>query len=324
MSALAKIKVFREHLFLAGPWNKRAYYHHVEMDSEYTKTNIRALRVGVYIFSYLESNMTIFKYIQAILITILIFLALSNVSVAQPAIGKLEVNKGDLISQKNENGDWSVVKVLEVDKWPDGTYTAHCLTFKPTKQKPKMSNIESLDVFSFHAPIDAASFSTGWNLIGNSIPKNSELVSFTEYLRLTDFQRYAKITNQDVNSLVSEANAYYKSAISAGEKGDHREAISLYSKAINLFPLFYEAIDNRAFTYMDTGEYSKAMSDFNQSLQVNPNGLSAFFSIGECLLKLGKYTEAMEVFKEGAVKFPEKNPLFKKFYNKAEALSKNG
>jgi tetratricopeptide (TPR) repeat protein len=268
--------------------------------------------------------MNISKYISAILAVFISCTVLINSSNAKELSEELVLKKGDVVTQLQENSSWSVVKVLEIDKWPDGTYTAHCLTYKQTSKKPKLNSIDTLEIFAFHAPIDAASFSTGWDLIGNDNVKDGELIGFVEYLKITDFPRYAKFTKQDVNALVSEANTNYKNAIAAGEEGNHIEAVALYSKAIDLFPLFYEAIDNRAFTYMDMGEYSKAISDFSQSLQVNPDGLTAFFSIGECLLKLGRYTEAMKIFNEGMVKFPEREALFKGFYEKAAALGKNG
>lgn len=41
------------------------------------------------------------------------------------------------------------------------------------------------------------------------------------------------------------------------------EAIDSYSKAIDLFPPFFEAIDNRAFCKMDLGMWAEAIEDLN-------------------------------------------------------------
>ena len=73
--------------------------------------------------------------------------------------------------------------------------------------------------------------------------------------------------------------------------------------AVDLFPLFYEAIDNRAFTYMELGKVAEALQDFETSLEVNPDGEAAFFSRGECLMKLGQLLAAEAVFQEGQTKF---------------------
>lgn len=267
--------------------------------------------------------MNLIKYIKSIMITFIGYNITTNVSRAEILNEKSQFRKGDIISLQKENGSWRVVKILEIDEGPDNTLTAHCLTYKPVNKKPELADIENLEIFIFHAPIDAASFSTGWQLVANSMPHENELVGFVEYLKLTDFQRYAEVTNQEIDDLIFEANKNYQLAIEAGEKGNHKEAIALYSKAIDLFPLFYEAIDNQAFIYMDIGKYEKAINNFQHSLEVNPNGLTAFFSMGECLLKLGKYDEAMNIFKGGLVKFPDERSLFKEFYNKAKALRKN-
>lgn len=236
----------------------------------------------------------------------------------------LKLKRGDIIIQQKKGAGWNTIKILEIDQWPDGTKTAHCLMYKESKSKPTLPDVRSLDVYAFHTPIDAASFQTDWEIIGNIEPASDDLYGFIEYLKMTDFQRYANYTNQDINALVSEANATYKEAIALGEVGKHTEAIEHYSKAIEMFPLFYEAIDNRAFTYMDLGKYDNALSGFEESLRVNPNGLTAFFSKGECLLKLGRYEEAASIFKEGANKFPEKSQLFQGFYNKSKQFQENG
>lgn len=265
------------------------------------------------------------SYFMSALILFISGLLITGSAIAAKKMGKeLSLKKGDVVTQQSENGSWSVVKVLELDEWPDGTFTAHCLTYKPTLVKPNINSLKFLEVFAFHAPIDASSFSNGWDLVGNAAPKQDELVGFIEYLKLTDFQRYADVTDQDVRELITEANKNYKNAIAAGESGDHKQALLLYSNAIEIFPLFYEAIDNRAFTHMDLGDYNQALHDFQLSLQVNPDGLTAFFSAGECLLKLENYDEAMKIFAAGEEKFPEESGLFNEFYNKAFALSKEG
>jgi len=231
---------------------------------------------------------------------------------------------GDIITQKNEKGEWSVVKILEMDKWPDGSYAAHCLTYKSVSNKPAKTSINNLSVLIYHAPIDAKSFENGWEFLDNQPVAKEELVGFVEYLKLTDFPRYIKYTGQDPKEIVGKANKHYQRAYALGTDGKRKEAIEEYSKAIELFPLFYEAIDNRAFTYMELGDYQSALNDFEASLRVEPNGMAAFFSKGECLMKLGKLKEAEAVFKEGIVRFPEQKEMFNKFLNTTKSMMKKG
>ncbi|WP_426713553.1 tetratricopeptide repeat protein [Chromobacterium violaceum] len=189
---------------------------------------------------------------------------------------RLVVKRGDLIIQKDGKG-WSAIKILAVDPWPDGTATAHCLTYKSVQSKPTIELLKNAAVLVWHAPIDAASFGRGWERIGNKAPSKEELIGFAEYLKLTDFPRYISFTGQDAQDIVRKANEHYKRAYELGEQGKRVESIAEYDRAIDLFPRFYEAIDNRAFTYMELGQIRDALHDFEQSLRINPNGMSAFF-----------------------------------------------
>jgi tetratricopeptide (TPR) repeat protein len=93
-------------------------------------------------------------------------------------------------------------------------------------------------------------------------------------------------------------NSYYQSGLVLTDKKLHDDAIDAYSKAIDLFPQFFEAIDNRAFCKMDLARWNEAIEDFNLSLQVNPNSVLAEFSIGECYFKMKDYQNAKTQFEK--------------------------
>lgn len=240
-----------------------------------------------------------------------------------PEEHKLTVGPGDIIVQKDENG-WTAIKILAVDPWPDGTAAAHCLTYKSVLAKPTIHSLGRAEVLVWHAPIDAGSFSRGWERLGNHAPSKEELDGFVEYLKLTDFPRYVAFTSQDSKEIVRKANEHYQRAYALGNQDKRLEAIAEYSKAVELFPLFYEAIDNRAFTFMELGKIREALSDFEQSLRVNPDGVAAFFSRGECLMKLGDFKAAGAVFREGQSRFPEQRPMFTNFLEQVRLLQKIG
>lgn len=221
----------------------------------------------------------------------------------------LVLKPGDVIIQKDEDG-WAVVKVLAIDPWPNGMDSAHCLTYKSLSKKPTMESLKKAEVRIWHAPINAASFGTGWERIGNQAATKDEFFGFVEYLKLTDFPRYISFTGVDVSELTRKANEHYQRAYELGNQDKRREAIAEYGKAIDLFPLFYEAIDNQALTFMELGEFRQALSGFEESLRVNPEGVTAFFSKGECLMKLGDLKAAAAVFKEGKTRFSEQQTKF--------------
>ena len=263
------------------------------------------------------------KQLQRTVVTLCAVILLTlGISCAQ-ARENLSVKPGDLIVQYDKNG-WAAIKILAVDPWLDGTAAAHCLTYKAMPNKPTIESLKQAPVLVWHAPIDASSFNQGWERIGNQAPSKDELAGFVEYLKLTDFPRYVAFTGQDSGEIVRQANEHYKRANALANQDKRMEAIAEYSQAIELFPLFYEAMDNRAFTYMELGRHREALRDFEQSLLVNPNGMAAFFSKGECLMKLGDLKAAEAIFQEGQSRFPEQRAMFKKFLEQVRALQKNG
>ncbi|WP_298208459.1 tetratricopeptide repeat protein [Acidovorax sp.] len=266
-----------------------------------------------------------FKSIITFCAVILSALGMSSTQANASSLAKdgLVVKVGDVIVQQGKSG-WSAIKILAIDPWPDGTAAAHCLTYQPIAVKPTIESLKQAPVLAWHAPINAGSFGQGWERIGNQAPIKEELVGFVEYLKLTDFPRYIAFTGQDSKVIVQKANEHYKRAYALGDQGKRVEAITEYSQAIELFPLFYEAIDNRAFTYMELGKFREALSDFERSLRVNPTGMAAFFSKGECLMKLGQLKAAEAVFQEGQSRFPEQQATFEKFLKQVRALQKNG
>jgi tetratricopeptide (TPR) repeat protein len=228
----------------------------------------------------------------------------------------LTVVPGDVIAEQDKSGVWHAIKIIRVDSFPDGTSTAHCLSYNDALSKPGVSSLAALGVRIWHAPISASSFGRGWERICHQTVSKEELVGFIDYLKLTDFPRYIAFTGQDSKEIVRKANEHYKRAYYLGDEGKLAEAIAEYSRVIDLFPLFYEAVDNRAFTYMELGKYEEALADFELSIRVNPHGFTAFFSKGECLLRLGRLAEAEAIFSEGVKRFPEQRTNFQKYLGK--------
>ena len=212
---------------------------------------------------------------------------------------------GDLIISQNGKGEWATAKILAIDAWPDGSETFHCLLYTTTCEKPSFESVELLEVLIYHVPMDSADFKKNWQVLCSLPVTESDLIGFVEYLKHTDFPRYLEITKQDAREIVEQANAHFRAGFALGEEGKKLESIQEYTKAIDLFPLFHEAIDNRAFTYMELGDFASARDGFEASLRVNPDGSSAFLSRGECLMKLGLFDEAEQVFLEGGRRFPE-------------------
>lgn len=223
---------------------------------------------------------------------------------------QLTVQAGDLIVQQKDN-TWSAVKILAIDSWGPGILTAYCQIYRPVSTKPTIASLATTEVSIGLAPIDAWSFSEGWECIGNSVPSADELSCYLEHLKLTDFPRYASVTGQDIESIVHRANEHYKQGYALDDQGNKMEAITEYSRALELFPLYYEALDNRGLIHMELGNYREALQDFDQSLRIHPHGFEAFISRGKCFLKLDDLIAAEKVFREGMSAFHEHRETFR-------------
>ena len=97
----------------------------------------------------------------------------------------------------------------------------------------------------------------------------------------------------------SSAMNYDNLAWNAFREKKPKEAIQLYSKAIELDPTNKEYYNSRANTYYwELKEYENAIKDYTKYIQFDENWKGAFCSRGECYINLGKYDLAIEDFNQ--------------------------
>jgi tetratricopeptide (TPR) repeat protein len=229
---------------------------------------------------------------------------------------QLVVKAGDVLVQPTADGkSWSALKVFAVE----GT-TAHCLTYEPSGRKPTLDALAHAAVRMAHAPRAAASLAEGWELAGNQPAAAREL----QGLKYMDFELYVRLTGQDAGAIMRTATEHFERAGVHAAEGRSIEAINEYGKAIELYPAYTDALDKRAFSFMELGLYEKALRDLDESLYLNPDGMSAFFCKGECLMKLGHLDEAAAIFAEGQERFPEHATQFNEFLKRTRAFALTG
>ena len=239
---------------------------------------------------------------------------------AETAPSGLEVTAGDVLIQPAEGGGWRLTKVLVVDPVEGDTPTAHVLLYENSSTEPTLDSFASSKPLAGHAPISAECYRTGWTRIGNTPVRKEELGGFYVYLKWTDFARYLRETGQSVDDVFAASEQHYLRANSLADEQKLVEAIDEYDLAIDLCPVFIEAIDNRAFTYMELGNDRRALEDFEMSLRVDPDGVAAFFSKGECLMKLGELDRAEAIFREGLFRFWQQRDQFQRYLERTLAL----
>jgi tetratricopeptide (TPR) repeat protein len=192
-----------------------------------------------------------------------------------------QYSEGDIF-YTTVNDKYYIYKILVIETAYEGY---HVMTFAPLDHRPTIGDIDRLKILTYHSPFDKKAFRDGIILTNQEV-KSKELIGYHEYLRQTNSpEEYLPI-----------ANNYYQAALKLTDDNKHDEAIDSYSKAIDLCPQFFEAIDNRAFCKMDLGLWTDAIKDFELSLSANPNSLLVEFSIGECYYKMGNFQKAKEHF----------------------------
>jgi len=195
-----------------------------------------------------------------------------------------ELKEGDVFYTEYD-GKYHVYKLLRREEAEE---TFHVLGYTPVSEEPTLDVLHLLEVSYYHAPIHHESFNDTYFLINTPVT-DDELIGFYEYQKQMD---------NEFEIIANKATDHYQQAYQLTDEGKHTEAIEAYSKAIELLPTFYEAIDNRAFCKMDMGRWSDAIEDFKLSLEINPDSLLAEFSIGECYFRLGEFVKAKEQFEK--------------------------
>ncbi len=215
------------------------------------------------------------------------------------------INSGDIFYTVSDN-QYHLFKLLKEDE-NLGIY--HVLLFEPVNELPTGGNINQLKILSQHVPIDKAGIKGAKIFLKDKI-NPEELFGYYKYLKQTN----------NIEELAPIANGFYKEGLRNSGLKQYSEAIKNYSKAIYLFPAFFEAIDNRAFCHMDTSNWNEAIKDFKLSLSVNPKSFLAEFSIGECLLRLKDFPSEVTHF-ENAINIDPTKQVAKDFLEKTKKLS---
>jgi tetratricopeptide (TPR) repeat protein len=89
------------------------------------------------------------------------------------------------------------------------------------------------------------------------------------------------------------AQTYFNRGVESSEKGDFREAISNFNKAIDVNPEFVVAYLNRGYSYSRRGEFDKAIADYTKAIELNPRYAVAYHNRGFVYRRMGEYDRAI-------------------------------
>ena len=117
------------------------------------------------------------------------------------------------------------------------------------------------------------------------------------------------------------AQEYYNRGNIYGKQGNLTQAISDYTKAIEINPKYTEAYYNRGNTYEKQGNLTQAISDYTKAIEINPKYTAAYCNRGNAYQTQGNLKEAISDY----TKALEINPNFAGVYiNRGDVYQTQG
>jgi tetratricopeptide (TPR) repeat protein len=98
------------------------------------------------------------------------------------------------------------------------------------------------------------------------------------------------------------AKKFYSSAIKFLESLSYQDAITNFSKAIELDPKHVKAYKGRAFCYEKTGNIIGAIEDYKRAIVFEPKDKELYYNAGRLSYDIGKYDAAYELLHEAVNK----------------------
>src|SRR5581483_7577313 len=95
------------------------------------------------------------------------------------------------------------------------------------------------------------------------------------------------ISEETAGYYFNQGNTHYKQRL-------YDQAISDYSKAIGINPVYAGAYNNRGNAYAGKGLQDQAISDYNKAIEINPKLAEAYYYRGYAHYNKGEYTKAAE------------------------------
>ncbi|MCX5704645.1 MAG: tetratricopeptide repeat protein [Candidatus Omnitrophica bacterium] len=89
------------------------------------------------------------------------------------------------------------------------------------------------------------------------------------------------------------SNVYYNRGLVYHQQSNLPQAISDYTKAIEINPNYAEAYCNRGLAYDNQGNFTQAISDYNKVIEINPNLRFVYFNRGGTYANQGNLPQAI-------------------------------
>jgi len=99
-------------------------------------------------------------------------------------------------------------------------------------------------------------------------------------------------------NIPKQAKKAYEKGLKSSEKGKIEEAIAHYKQAIELFPEYFQALNDLGAAYLKLNEFKKAVTTLRQAIEVNQHIAFPYVNLGIALVHQKQYLEAIEPLTE--------------------------
>jgi tetratricopeptide (TPR) repeat protein len=126
------------------------------------------------------------------------------------------------------------------------------------------------------------------------------VADFTKAIELDP--NYAKAYDNRGNAYLEQgdvegaANDYVRQGLIYAELGDYGQAITAYTKAIEVAPGYARAYNNRGNAYRKLGDYEQAIADYAEAIELDPSDALTYRNRGLAYQDLGDYGQAITDF----------------------------
>lgn len=220
------------------------------------------------------------------------------------------VQEGDVLVTL-DGGTWSVQRVLKLDH--EGA-VVHLMVYPTMSTKPTIEEVRRSSPMVMHIPVMLSPGTLSGECIGNIPVEEGDLTGYTYYMEEVfgvHTNSKDEASDEMLEKMLESVSNAFKRANNHYEQKQYQEAIAAYNEVLELWPDYYEAIDNLGYVYMDIGQYDEAIALFKRSLAINSFGVTAHASLGDCHSQCGRYEEARLHYLDATRFEPEHRGLFK-------------
>lgn len=111
----------------------------------------------------------------------------------------------------------------------------------------------------------------------------------------------------------TDARGYFHKGNVLYEKGDYKQAIEAYTKAIIMNRMYSEAYFNRAMCYYNLKDYNLAIEDYTKAIELDPNNPILYNNRGDAFYLKEEFKKAIEDYNKSLSLNPK---YMKAYYNR--------